>query len=229
MRILFVTASDIFDAFEKEYEVSSAGQLPSLEVATAVLGNKNITPPEAVFIGHDMSLPKVINFIREHSVQAHLTQVRWLVVTDPATHFMANELNGIAKTIKQPQVSPANLAAITGIRRTRVARTMFISAINIKGGTGKTTFLTNLADALARRLGGFRVVRSRCLRGNALQVRDSHGLRHSVAQSGSTGAKHRETTGNRVARVSVILPVAGFALGRSAEASRSAARTNVDL
>lgn len=150
MRVLFVTQTGIFQQFQQSYVVESRGMIPDLKTAEILLSAED-SLPDAVLFGPDVNIPAVLRLIRSIKTRYKQSNIRWVVVVNETSDFMADELQGLAQTIPQAESTPDNLARLLGVKQTQTGRTTFISAINIKGGTGKTTFLTNLAEGLSRR------------------------------------------------------------------------------
>jgi CO dehydrogenase nickel-insertion accessory protein CooC1 len=71
-------------------------------------------------------------------------------VLDQNIAFMGEELAGLAQVMVYQDIHPDQLADAIGAQATKTERTVVISTVNIKGGTGKTSLTINLADALAR-------------------------------------------------------------------------------
>lgn len=76
---------------------------------------------------------------------------RFIAVFDQNTAFLSDELTGSAHTMIYQQTTPEMLAGVLGATPVRTGRTAVLSVINVKGGTGKTSLLVNLAGTLAGR------------------------------------------------------------------------------
>jgi Mrp family chromosome partitioning ATPase len=118
----------------------------------ALLLNSQLTPPELIIFGPDLSpAGQVVEFVRKAQTNSALRQIRFVVLLDQNAAFLANELTGLAQTLVFQEVTAASLATLLGVAPVRQGHTTALAVINVKGGTGKTSLLVNLGDALARR------------------------------------------------------------------------------
>ena len=151
--VLFVTTKtypdSLYSRAQQGYALHTA-VVPNLRMAASILQDQAGAPPEVVVLGHDLSPPnQVIAFVRRAMSAPALRDIVWIVVLDQNIAFLGEELAGQARVMVFQETQPGHLADAIGAQATKTDRTVVISAVNIKGGTGKTSLTINLADALA--------------------------------------------------------------------------------
>ncbi len=148
----------LYRDFQARYAVRFVAQVTTLTQAAALLRNNNGLPqPEVIMFGHDLpSAEQVIEFIRKAQQTTTLRGLHFVVMLDQNTAFLSDELTGIAHPMIYQQTTPEMIATALDAAPVRVSQTAAISVINVKGGTGKTSLLVNLADNLVKR--GLKIV-----------------------------------------------------------------------
>jgi len=155
MRQVMLVANNVYEPLYLElqtrYAVRFMAQVTTLRQA-ALLLNGQLPLPELVVFGPDLSpAGQVVEFVRKAQTSSALRPLKLVVLLDQNAAFLANELTGLAQTLVFQETTPASLAALLGAPPVRQGRTTALAVINVKGGTGKTSLLVNLGDALARR------------------------------------------------------------------------------
>jgi Mrp family chromosome partitioning ATPase len=155
MRQVMLVAHNVYAPLylelQAKYAVRFMAQVTTLRQA-ALLLNGQATLPELVILGPDLSpAGQVVEFVRKAQTSSALRQVKFVVLLDQNAAFLAGELTGLAQTLVFQDTTPASLAALLNASPVRQGRTTALAVINVKGGTGKTSLLVNLGDALARR------------------------------------------------------------------------------
>lgn len=152
MRVLFITSvyrSPLYNDLQQNYAVETAGVAPNFKTAVQLLMPDDL--PEAVIIGHDMLPPdQTVEFVRKAMSQSKLRDLKWIVLLDRNAAFVQSELQGLCNTVVFQDTTAANLADLLKARTLQSKQTTALAVLNIKGGTGKTSMIVNLADALAR-------------------------------------------------------------------------------
>lgn len=153
-QVLFVTATQqarLYTGLQQGYAIRPAA-VPDLKMAATILQSSNGNLPDTVVLGHDLSPPnRTVAFVRRAMSASHLRNITWVVLLDRNVAFMRDELAGLARVLVFQETSVETLARAVGAQPTRVRHPLALAVANVKGGTGKTSLIVNLADALARR------------------------------------------------------------------------------
>lgn len=152
MKQLLLVAGDgyapLYRELQAQYAVRFIAQATTLRQAAALL-HPQLPQPDIVLLGHDLTpVGQVIDFVRKAQAAGPR---RMVVLLDQTAEFLTDDLAGIATPLLFQQTTPAGLAAALDAAPVRVGRTVALAVINVKGGTGKTSLLVNLAATLAGR------------------------------------------------------------------------------
>jgi len=155
MKQLMLIANNVYAPLYLElqarYAVRFMAQVTTLRQAAALLTG-SLPFPEVILFGPDLSpAGQVVDFVRKAQTNSALRQLKFVVLLDQNAAFLAGELTGLAQTLVYQETTAVDLAALLGASSVRQGRTTALAVINVKGGTGKTSLLVNLGDALARR------------------------------------------------------------------------------
>lgn len=155
MRSLLLVANDfhqpLYLELQAKYAVRFIAQVTTLRQAAALLQTGGQVP-EVVILGHDLSpAGQVVDFVRRAQANPTLRKLRFVALLDQTAAFLGSELTGAAETMILQQTTPENLAAALNADPVRLGRTTALTIVNVKGGTGKTSLLVNLAATLAGR------------------------------------------------------------------------------
>lgn len=155
MKTILLVANDLhaplYRELQAKYAVRFIAQVTTLRQAAALL-KEGSQMPEAIILGHDLTpAGQAVEFVRRTQSSSTLRQTRVVALFDRNAAFLATELTGLARTLIFQESGPAELAAALEAEPVKVGRTVALTVINVKGGTGKTSLLTNLAGTLAER------------------------------------------------------------------------------
>lgn len=137
---------------QTQYAVRFMAQVTTLRQAAALLQPNGGQFPEVVMLGHDLSpAGQVVEFVRKAQSNPAMRKLRFVALLDQNAAFLAGELTGIAETLVFQHTTAETLAGVLNADPVRVSRTTALTVVNVKGGTGKTSLLVNLAATLAGR------------------------------------------------------------------------------
>lgn len=156
-QVLFVTnayhTTPLYSELQQRYAITSQGVASTLRMAATLLqAGENEDIPTAVIFGPDLLPPtQTVQFIRKAINIPKLRPVKWIVLLDANVAFTGSDLAGVATSLIFQDVTADSLGAILEAQPVKIGHTTALTIVNTKGGTGKTTLIVNLADALARR------------------------------------------------------------------------------